>query len=245
MKDLYEKFAFDYDEFGDIAAYLGSEQQFFKQLFTEHSVKTVLDCACGTGQHLYMLSQLGFEVSGSDYSDAMLNVAAHNLDQHGLQVPLRQGDFRYLKDVYSNHFDAIVCLTTSLPHLHNHDDLVTALRSMKERLSTDGLLVLTQGTTHFTLSLPPIEVVVNRKDFSRIFVKEHDQEFQTIHVLDLYHSDMRTESRQYDIVYKIILDEEYRQLLTEAGFHKVSIYGDYDRNSYDTKSKKLIVVTQK
>ena len=59
MKDIYEKFAYDYDEFGNIEDYLGSEKTFFKQLFLENHVQTVLDCACGTGQHLYMLSEMG------------------------------------------------------------------------------------------------------------------------------------------------------------------------------------------
>ena len=47
--DLYDKFAFDYDEFGPIDEYLGDEKTFLDTLFTNHCVKTVLDCACGTG----------------------------------------------------------------------------------------------------------------------------------------------------------------------------------------------------
>jgi len=116
---------------------------------------------------------------------------------------------------------------------------------MKNRINKKGLLVLTQGTTHFTLSLPPIEVIINRKDFSRVFVKEHDEKFQTIHVLDLYHSENRMESNQYDIVYRILLDDGYRRLLSEAGFHDIHIYGDYDMGAYDQNSRRLIVVAER
>lgn len=244
MKDLYEKFAYDYDEFGSIENYLGSERSFFQQLFTEYNVETVLDCACGTGQHQYMLSELGYRVHGSDFSASMLSVASKNLEKCGKNIPLRQCDFRYLERAFAEQFDAVVCLTTSLPHLHTDEDLVTALQSMKDRLRTNGLLVLTQGTTPYTLSLPPIEVVVNREDFSRIFVKKHDNPFQTIHVIDLYHSKERLESSQYDIVYKIILDDDYRRLLSEAGFGNIQIYGDYDRSPYSEESRRLIVVAQ-
>lgn len=244
MKDIYEKFADDYDEFGDIQDYLGSEETFFKQVFDENNVQTVLDCACGTGQHLYMLSKLGLRVFGSDYSSSMLSVASKNLEEHGEDIPLRQCDFRELEKAYTEKFDAVVCLTTSLPHMHTDEDLLAALRSMKERLKTNGLLILTQGTTHFTLSLPSIEVVINRDDFSRVFVKEQDNEFQTVHVLDLYHSKDRLENNQYDVVYKIILDDDYRKLLTKAGFDDIKIYGDYDRSPYDKESKRLIVVAK-
>lgn len=244
LKDVYKDFAYDYDEFGNIENYLGMEKDFFKKLFDENNIETVLDCACGTGQHLYMLSKLGYKVCGSDYSCSMLEVAKKNLEMLGKNIPLYQCDFRYLEKVYHNTFDAIVCLTTSLPHLHTDEDIVTALVSMKNRLNDTGVLVLTQGTTHFTLNMPSIEVVINKIDFSRIFVKEHDNEFQTIHVLDLYHSKERIESHQYDIIYKIILDEDYRKLLLKAGFKDIKIYGDYNGTTYDQNSKRLIVIAK-
>lgn len=244
MKDLYEKFAYDYDEFGPIDEYLGDEKTFLNRIFSEHGVKNVLDCACGTGQHLYMLAQSGYNVWGSDYSKSMLEVAHKNLEKRSCHIPLLQCDFRSLEQKFDMTFDAIVCLTTALPHLHTDEDLLMALRSMKNRLNKNGLLVLTQGTTHFTLSLPSIEVVVNRPDFSRIFVKEHNNQFQTIHVLDLFHSAERLESNQYDIVYRILLDEEYKELLSQAGFKNVQIYGDYKMNGYDENSWRLIVVAE-
>ena len=245
MKDVYEKFAYDYDEFGSIDEYLGDEKSFFERLFKKHGVDKVLDCACGTGQHLLMLSELGLCVSGSDYSESMLEVAKRNLEKHDKTVPLYQCDFRYLEQKLTDTYDAIVCLTTALPHLHADSDLITALKSMRNRLNDNGLLVLTQRTTHFTLSFPAIEVVINRQDFSRVFVKTQDDKFLTIHVLDLFHSDNRTESNQYDIVYRIILDDEYKRLLTEAGFDDIRIYGDYDMSAYNEKSNRLIVVARR
>jgi ubiquinone/menaquinone biosynthesis C-methylase UbiE len=242
MKDLYEKFAYDYDEFGPIDEYLGDEKTFLNKIFTKNGVNDVLDCACGTGQHIFMLAQSGYNMRGSDYSRSMLEVAHRNLQKRNYDIPLYQCDFRYLEQKFDMTFDAIVCLTTALPHLHTDEDLLTALKSMKSRLNKNGLLVLTQGTTHFTLTLPSIEVVVNRPDFSRIFVKEHDDQFQTIHILDLFHSLNRLESNQYDIVYRILLDEDYKRLLSQAGFPNIHCYGDYDMNEYNKNSKRLIVV---
>ena len=207
MKDVYEKFAYDYDEFGPFE-WNADEKIFFENLFRINHVNTVLDCACGTGQHMFMFSEMGLCVTGSDYSEAMLKVAKSNLEKYEKDILLSQCDFRYLERKHTSTFDAVVCLSTALPHLHTDEDLITALKSMENRMNKKGLLVLTQGTTHFTLSLPAIEVVVNRKDFSRVFVKEHDERFQTIRVLDLFHSESRTESNQYDIIYRIILDDD-------------------------------------
>lgn len=245
MKDLYQDFAKDYDEFGEISDYLGAEESFFEKLFSENQVKSVLDCACGTGQHLYLLNNLGFQVMGSDNSPAMLDVANKNLASLKTKIPLRQADFRYLEKAFDETFDSIVCLTTALPHLHHDEDLLTALKSIYQRLNSGGLLVLTQGLTDFTLTLPPIEVVVNRPDFSRIFVKSYDEEFQKIQVLDLYHSPERLEENQYDIIYKIILADDYRRLLSQAGYSEIEIYGDYQRTPYTKNSQRMIVVARR
>ncbi len=244
MNDIYKSLAFDYDEFGPIENYLGPEKDFFQKLFNDHKVNRVLDCACGTGQHLYMLSQLGYQLWGSDYSQSMLEVAEKNLKERGQSIPLCQCDFRYLESKFDFQFDAVVCLTTALPHLHTDEDLLLAIQSMKKRLNRGGLLIFTSGTTHYTLTLPSIEVVVNREDFSRVFIKKHDNHLQTIQILDIFHSPKRLEHNQYDIVYRILLDNDYRRLLQEAGFSDIQIYGDYDMSAYDKGSRRLIAVAK-
>ena len=242
MIDLYEKLAYDYDEFGTIFHFLEDEKKFLENLFKKYNVNTILDCACGTGQHLYMLSKMGFTVTGSDYSEAMLEVANINLRKINIKIPLFQCDFRYLEHKHMNKFDAIICLTTAFPHLHTDEDLLTALRSMKNRLNQNGVLIITQGTTHYNLTLPSIQIIVNRNDFSRVFVIKNEEQFQTINIIDLFHSDQRTENNQYDIVYRILLDDDYRNLLSKTGFKNIKIYGDYNMNEYTEKSRRLIAV---
>ena len=94
MKDLYEKFAYDYDEFGAIEEHLGDEKTFFNKIFSEHGVKNILDCACGTGQHLLMLAQSGYNVWGSDYSNSMLEVAHKNLQKRGYNIQIGRASCR-------------------------------------------------------------------------------------------------------------------------------------------------------
>lgn len=66
MKDMYEKLAYDYDEFGKLEDYSTDERSFFEDLFSQNGVEKVLDCACGTGQHLFMLLEAGYQAAGSD-----------------------------------------------------------------------------------------------------------------------------------------------------------------------------------
>jgi ubiquinone/menaquinone biosynthesis C-methylase UbiE len=59
-------------------------------IFAENKVRTVLGCACGTGRDLAFFHSLGLEVSGSDISESMLDVARANLSTRGIDVPPEQ-----------------------------------------------------------------------------------------------------------------------------------------------------------
>lgn len=54
------------------------------------------------------MDKLGLEVSGSDYSNSMLEVAENNLSNLNKDIKLKQCDFRYLENAFDEKFDAIV-----------------------------------------------------------------------------------------------------------------------------------------
>ena len=95
--DDYAGWASDYDLFGEIDSINADEREMLDALLKECGAASVLDCACGTGQHIVMLSQLGYEMSGSDYSAAMLDACRANLDRLGLRAELKQCDYRELE----------------------------------------------------------------------------------------------------------------------------------------------------
>jgi len=246
-KDEYADWAQSYDNFGAITDINEKEKAFLNSIFDKYKVKSALDCACGTGSHLYLLSKLGVNVCGSDYSEAMLKVCNENLAKVGIKVITKQADFRYLEEVWSEKFDAVLCMTQSIAHLHTREDLITAFKSMRMRLNDRGIVIMTQGTTHLTLQDRfRFDLVVNNKDFSRVFVRDISNGFQTVNILDIYHSDNENKMKTNSVHIKIILDDEYRTLLNEAGFSKVDIYGGFDMCPYDKENSwKLIVVAEK
>jgi len=244
MKDMYKNFAENYDEFYSDNNCLIEEKKFFEILFKKHCVNTVLDCACGTGQYLFMFSEMGLDVCGSDISKSMLQVAEKKMKSNELRIPMQLCDFRYLERQYLRKFDAIVCLTSALPHLHNEKDILLAFNSIRRCLNKGGIMVLSQGITHYTLTMPSIEVLKNNLDFSRLFIKQRINQLLSVRIMDLYHSENRMEENQFEVLYKIILDDDYREFLLKANYSSIEIYGDYDMNEYDETSNKLIVVAR-
>jgi SAM-dependent methyltransferase len=247
LKDEYAEWAQSYDKFGSITDIYENEKIFLKRIFDKYKIKSALDCACGTGPHLHLLSKLGIKVCGSDYSEAMLDVCNQNLSKNCIKVITKKADFRYLEKVWSEKFDAVLCMRQSIAHLHTQEDLITAFRSMRNQLNNKGILIMTQGTTQITLQDRfRFDLVANNNDFSRIFVRDIKNGFQTYNYLDVYHNNKQDEMITYSVHLKIILDDEYRLLLSDAGFSNIHIYGGFNMAPYNKeKSWRLIVVAEK
>lgn len=99
--DPYAGLAGRYDLFfGGFGEHDAAVAAFYRRLFTENGVHTVLDCACGTDQDLHLFYTLGCEAYGSDISDAMLARAHQNLAGRGIQLPLQKADYGMIRNDY-------------------------------------------------------------------------------------------------------------------------------------------------
>lgn len=246
--DPYRDFARAYQHFfAGFGVHDPTYAAFVRALFERHGVRRVLDCACGVGQDMHLFHTLGCEVCGSDISEAMLAEARRNLAAAGLDLPLTQADFRELPAHFDTRFDAVVCLSTSLPHLLKDAELLRALGSMRAVLRERGVLVLTQGMCDRQLREKPRFIpVIQTRDFSRVFVIDYGTETLTIHVLDLVHEEQNQAFQTYDFTYRVLLRDDYDRLLSAAGFGERWYYGSYNLEPYDKESShRLIVVAQR
>jgi len=247
IDDLYAGFASRYDLFFETEDDREAQVTFYKTVFEEHRVGRVLDCSCGTGEHLAMLAPLGQSLFGSDISPAMLAVAEEKMKRLGLDIPLTNADFRELPEHFPEPFDAILCLSTSLPHVQTEEEMIRALKSMSASLMDRGVLILTQGSGDRMMKEKPRFIpVTNTRDFSRAFAIDYHGRGMTFHVLDFVHTDEQAEFFSWSASYPFIpLEEDYRRMLTAGGFHTVSAYGGYDFSPYDETSEFLIIVAGK
>ena len=244
--DIYAGIADRYDLFSNRSSeHEVSKKAFFRQLFREHGVRRVLDCACGAGRDLMLLHSLGYEVVGSDISPAMLGQSRANLVAQGLDIPLEQIDYRQLPQHFGEPFDAVICLSSSLLHMPDEEEALRALRSMREVLREGDVLVLTQGTTDRQWAAKPRLIpVANAPEFSRLFVIDYHEPGATYHILDLFHTHERAEFKSWSCTYAHIwLRDDYDRLLAGAGFSEVRCYGSWSFEPYDKQaSNRLIVV---
>jgi len=245
--DLYAGFASRYDTFFDAEEDRETQVAFFDDVFKRHRVGRVLDCSCGTGEHLAMLAPLGLSLSGSDISPAMLAVAGEKMKRLNLDIPLTRADFRSLPEHFPEAFDAILCLSTSLPHVGSEDEMIRALSSMHASLTDGGILILTQGSSdRMMIDRPRFLPIVNNRDLSRVFVIDYHGRGMTFHVLDFIHTESSSDFISWSASYPFIpLEADYRRMLGASGFATVDAYGDYDFSPYGEASGLLIMVAEK
>jgi ubiquinone/menaquinone biosynthesis C-methylase UbiE len=248
-QELYAGIAARYDRFhGAFGQHDLSVAEFFRQLFAEHQMESVLDCACGTGHHLPLFHSLGCEVVGSDISEAMLAQAERNLAQAGLEVPLHQADYRELPRHFDREFDAVTCLSSSILHMPTEAEALRAFESMRSVLRDGGILVLTQGTTDKQWQeRPRFILAVNERDFTRLFVIDYVGEGARYNILDIHHAEAERNFEVWSVEYsRIYLKDNQERLLKTSGFEMIDFYGSYRREPYDKEtSNRLITVAQK
>lgn len=244
--DPYESLALRYDRMRSMNP---ERAAFLRDLFQEHGVRRLLDCACGTGQDLVLFSEMGLDCTGSDLSAAMLAQARVAVASAGPDIPLVQADFRFLPDHFAQPFDAVVCLSNSINELLEEADTLAALRSMRQVLRPGGLLVLDQGQTDRSIgSHERFVPIVNDRDFTRIFDIDIDEDrrIQTVHILDALHTDEATEFHTSSVRLRIRLEQGWRTVLTAAGMTNIRILGGWNGADYDPRtSRRLIAVCRK
>ena len=245
--DPYEGFAERYDlSFGPFGEHDPLVVEFFRQLFAQNDIHTVLDCACGSGRHLPMFHSLGCKVFGSDISQSMLAQAQSNLAELGLDVPLLQADFQDLPGYFQLSIDAVVCLG-AIGFMKGEAEFLRAFESMGQVLRPGGILILTAiPTDRQWKEKQRFSLNSNSPDFSRLFVIDYLEEKARYNILDIFHSHNQSDLKVWSAELHVLLRDDQERLLKQAGFRKVDFFGAFDFSAYDKEtSNSLITVANK
>lgn len=110
---------------------------FIKTVLQEYNAKTVLDMTCGTGSQVLYLATYGFQVTGSDFSPALLEIARKKAKKLNRNIDFIDGDMRTLK---AGNFDAVMTIFNAIGHL-SKTDFEQALSTIYDNLHTGGIYI--------------------------------------------------------------------------------------------------------
>ena len=122
-----------------------AEALYVSQLVKTHSpgAVSIMEIGCGTGAHAAELAELGFNVTGVDMSEGMLEAAEARLRDlsPGLQsqISFTFGDARTVR--LGKKYDAVISLFHVMSYQTSNADLAAAFQTAKEHLKPEGVFL--------------------------------------------------------------------------------------------------------
>ena len=135
-----------------------------------HRIFSILDLGCGTGRHDFLLAKEGYQVTGVDISTEMLSAAKESLmkrEKDKLALEFLQGDIRTVE--VGKVFDAVVSLFHVISYQTSNADLLSAFKTAKRHISTNGIFIFDCWYGPAVLTTKP-EVRIKRMEDSFIQV---------------------------------------------------------------------------
>jgi SAM-dependent methyltransferase len=126
--------------------------------FGNHA-EAVLDIGCGTGSHVLELARRGYACTGVDLSQSMLDVARAKVEssQFAHTPEWLRGDARTFS--VSRPFDLAVMMFAVISYLTSNEDIVQALRNIRQHLKPGALFMCDFWYGPAVLSVRPSERV--------------------------------------------------------------------------------------
>jgi len=200
----------------------------------------VLDIGCGMGRHSLALSEAGFEVTGVDLSDALLQEAREN-DSEG-RVTWKHGDMRELP-FPDESFDATFNLFTSFGYFSLEGDNKRVLGQIRR--------VLREGGAFLIDFLNPAYVERNLVAWSERFdepcglqiVEERSVADGWVQKeISVFEPEQPERARQYLERVRLYPLEWFEQHCAESGLQLDQVYGDYDGRPYDKEESPRMIM---
>lgn len=119
-----------------------SECDFLEAIFSKYFsklVRSILDLGCGTGGHTLILAERGYEVTGIDLSQEMLEISRRKGKERKLNVEFSQGDIRNIE--LNQKFDAVISMFAVISYQITNEDLISTFKVALKHLKKNGLFI--------------------------------------------------------------------------------------------------------
>lgn len=227
-KEYYQALARHYDWF--VWDEMVEEQMHdLVPLLRSRQIKTVLDCACGTGVQAIPLARAKFRVTASDLSPDMLERCWQNAEAAGVRLTVVESDVRELSRRVTGPFDAVICMGNVLPHLATDDDVVLALSNMHDVLRPGGLLVIEMRYYDQLLQDRPryipfrVNVEEGLEHVTILYVFTYGEKTVRVSVVFLIqHQDGNVETEVESVEYNPITTDRLTGFLHNGGFTHIT-----------------------
>jgi len=240
LAQIYDKLmeSVDYEEWA----------QYIKTLSEKYNrdMGSALDIACGTGSTSIPLAQLGWRVTGVDFSLPMLQQARRKAGEAKLDIIFLQQDIRELE--LTREFDLVTCFQDGLNYLLTKEDLESAFRSINKTMSEDALFIFDLNLVEkYSFCAQGDISFADTEEFTLIYETSYisDQQVWEIKVTGFVKEDQRYAKFQEVHQEKQHHLEDVEDALNVNGFEVVDVFNAFSLEAPSADSRRIFVVAQK
>ena len=242
---FYDQLGEGYDTVINWDERLGREAPFYRDLFAREGTGSVLNTACGTGEHAALFASWGLEVVGADISAEM--IATCRRKYAGQPIEWVEAGFSETFDALGRSFDAVTCLGNSWPHVLTDREATRAAQDLARLTKPRGVLVI-QQLNYEAMRLrgerlmgPQVRMIEGKETlFLRIFDLDRDPIRFTMVKLT---RDVDAWTREdWETEHRVWGHEAVRSLLQGAGFRSVECFGGFAPSPFEPSSSDQIVL---
>jgi glycine/sarcosine N-methyltransferase len=231
LSNFYSGFTDKYDIFLPWDRRMAKEKRFFRQLLPTPGV-TVLDCFCGTGFHVAMLREMGFETSGIDISPDMIAKARENLGDRGIPADIIQCDVKRAALTLDKRYDCVLSMGNSLPHEFGDENVLAALKNMYDLLNSGGTCVIHIENYDLLYEdhdrfIPSVYRRTEQGTDSFIFAIDYHEDKVVFNILSVIERNYEPKFSVDVVEYNPLWADKLRWLMKKAGFADISFYEDF------------------
>ncbi len=207
--------------------------------FNKSGSNKILDVACGTGTHADFLQKRGFEVTGFDISNEMLEEAK----KKNSNVKFVLGDMKKLK--MKEKSGTIICFFTSILYNKNRDEMKKTLSGFYSHLEKGGLVIFDVVDKSIGINHKTEEYKYERGDLKIIFIpqwiynkKENVMDLE----IDFFINGEKLHDHHVMGAFSI---DELKKMLKETGFEVFVLEKNFNSAKKHRSEKKAIFVCRK
>ncbi len=248
-ESLFENYGNKYDNEAFTHGTLG-ECDFIENEASFNKNIRILDIGCGTGRHSIELTKRGYNITGIDLSESMLERARQKSIVEGLSIDFRREDARNLP--FYEEFDLAVMLCEGgFPLMETDEMNFEILKNASQAIKPGGKLIFTTLNGLFPLFhsvkdfIDNQHVEGNAETVSSHFDLMSFRDFNTTRIEDDHGNihDLQCSERYY-------VPSEITWLLKAVGFSQISIFGarlgKFSRtHKLTTEDFEMLVVAEK